>query len=60
MNGTHDCLPRASKLLEEADDGVSRLRVQAGSRLVEEEKQRGLSSELNTNGETLALFNAER
>jgi hypothetical protein len=59
MDGAENSLPRVSELTQERADRPRALRVKSTGRLIKEEKQLGLSSELDTDGQQLALFNVE-
>ncbi|KAI6771895.1 hypothetical protein HG530_002853 [Fusarium avenaceum] len=56
VNGADDGLTSSAQLSEETNNRVSRLRVKTRGRLVEEEKQRWLGCQLDTNGQPLTLL----
>jgi hypothetical protein len=59
MNGTQDSLSVFSKLSEELKNVPRGLRVQPRSRFIEEQEQFGLGNELDTNSQSLSLFDVE-
>jgi len=59
MDGTQDSLAAVLELLHEIADGPGSLRVQSRGGFVEEEKEFRLGGELDSDGETFALFNVQ-
>ncbi|KAI6763503.1 hypothetical protein HG531_012891 [Fusarium graminearum] len=57
--GKEKNLADSSQLSKEANSVVSRLPIKTRSRLVQEDKNARLRHKFNTNGDTLALFNAQ-
>jgi diacylglycerol kinase family enzyme len=56
VNGADNGLASSAQFSEETNNRVSRLRVKTRGRLIEEEKQRWLSCQLNANGQPLTLL----
>ena len=59
VDGAEDGLAVVGKFTHERADGPGGLRVKTRSRFVEEEQQVRFGSDLNADGQTLALFNVE-
>lgn len=59
MDGTQDGLTGGSKFSQETDNVEGALTVETGSRLVQEEQELGLGSQLDTDGKSLSSFDTE-
>jgi hypothetical protein len=59
VNGAENSLTVLGQGVNEIENGPGSLRVETGSRLVEEQKQLGLGSKLDTNSQTLTLLDIE-
>src|SRR5690242_20058786 len=59
MNSDQDCLTNICKLPEETNSVESSLTIKTGGSFVQEDQDRGLRDELNTNSNALALLNRQ-